>query len=293
MNSNASNLVISRAALFVSLGFAVVVSTWGADPPVSDGEYAFVEEIRYRESGAPGFDQYMEERCVLDVYHPVKKSGFSTVVWFHGGGLKGGNKEVPEALRREGIAVVAVNYRLSPKVSCPAYLEDAAAAIAWTFAHIEEFGGDRKKIYLAGHSAGGYLTSMLGLDRRYLLAQEIDANDLAGLFPLSGQTITHSTVRAERGIPRSRTVVDEFAPAYHVRKDAPPMMLTTGGRNEDMAARWEENLYLARMMEVAGHKHTTLYELEGHDHGTMVEPALKLMLRAIRSAERKAETESK
>ena len=80
------------------------------------------------------------------------------------------------------------------------YIEDAAAAVAWTFKNIETYGGSPRRIYVSGHSAGGYLTSMVGLDKRWLAAHKVDADALAGLIPYSGHTITHFTVRAERGI---------------------------------------------------------------------------------------------
>lgn len=60
-------------------------------------------------------DTYRLERCKLDIYYPENKKDFSTIVWFHGGGMEGGNKFIPKELREQGFAVVAVNYRLSPK----------------------------------------------------------------------------------------------------------------------------------------------------------------------------------
>src|SRR5690606_9940951 len=119
-------------------------------------------------------------------------------------------KHISEKLKNKGIAVVAVNYRLNPKVNCPAYIEDAAAAVAWTFKHIAEFGGDPEKIVVSGHSAGGYLASMVGLDKQWLAKYEIDANRIAMLIPFSGHCITHMTIRKERGIPDTQPVVDEF-----------------------------------------------------------------------------------
>ena len=70
-------------------------------------------------------DTYRQERCKLDIYYPENKKDFSTIVWFHGGGMEGGNKFIPKELREQGFAVVAVNYRLSPKAKNPAYIEDA------------------------------------------------------------------------------------------------------------------------------------------------------------------------
>ena len=74
------------------------------------------------------------------------------------------------------------------------FVDDAAASVAWVFQNITSYGGDPKLIFVSGHSAGGYLTSMLGLDKSYLNSYGIDVDDIAGLIPYSGHTITHFTV---------------------------------------------------------------------------------------------------
>ena len=73
--------------------------------------------IPYYTEGLMEEDAYLKERCVLDIYIPEDSIGFSTIIWFHGGGLTAGNKYIPEALMNKGVAVVAVNYRLSPRVN--------------------------------------------------------------------------------------------------------------------------------------------------------------------------------
>jgi acetyl esterase/lipase len=234
-------------------------------------------DIPYYSDAVINSDSYIEERCKLDVYYPDNTKGFATVVWFHGGGLTGGNKQIPEGLKKEGLAVVAVNYRLYPKVKAPKYIEDAAAAVAWVFNNIETFGGDKSLIFVSGHSAGGYLASMIGLDKRWLAEHQIDADLIAGLIPLSGQTITHFTIRAERGIPKTTPVIDDMAPVKHVRADAPPLLLITGDRKKEMEGRYEENESLMKAMQEAGHKNTTLKELKGKGHG-IVDPAMPLVL---------------
>ena len=110
----------------------------------------------------------------------------------------------------------------------------------------------------------------------------MDADALAGLIPYSGHTITHFTVRAERGIDGKQPIVDALAPLFHVRKEAPPLLLITGDRELEMLGRYEENAYLWRMMRVAGHADTQLMELDGYNHGQMAEPAHPLLLRFIR-----------
>ena len=243
--------------------------------------YQTVSNVAYYGPEAGNPDAYRAQRCKLDLYYPANTRNFPTLVWFHGGGLRGGNRSVPRQLKERGIAVAAVNYRLHPKVSCPTYIEDAAAAVAWVFKHISTYGGTADLIFVSGHSAGGYLTSMVGLDKRYLGRHDIDANRIAGLVPFSGHTITHFTVREERGISGKQPIIDEFAPLFHVRSDAPPLVLITGDRELEMLGRYEENAYLMRMMKVAGHRETTLYELQGFDHGGMAEPAFPLLLKHI------------
>lgn len=241
--------------------------------------YKTETSIQYREGDE--LTDYMKERCRLDVYYPENTTDFTTIVWFHGGGITGGEKFIPEEWKNKGLAVVAVNYRLSPKVKCPAYIEDAAAAVAWVFNHIEEYGGSKDQIVVSGHSAGGYLTSMVGMDKHYLAKYDIDADQIAALIPFSGHTITHFTVRAERGIPGTQPIIDEYAPLFYVRNDASPLFLITGDRELEMLGRYEENAYMYRMMKVAGHQSTYLYELDGFDHGGMAVPAFELTLRIL------------
>jgi acetyl esterase/lipase len=243
--------------------------------------YTTLENINYYPESESKADEYIKERCVLDLYYPAEKEGYPTVVWFHGGGLTAGNKSIPKELKEQRMAVVAVNYRLYPKIKAPVYIEDAAAAVAWVFEHIEEFGGNPDLIFISGHSAGGYLTSMVGLDQKYLKKHDIDANHIAGLIPFSGHTITHFTVRKERGIEGTQPIVDDLAPLYHVRKDAPPLLLITGDREMEMMGRYEENAYMWRMMKVVGHPDTRLYEMDGYGHN-MLAPAFPLLIKEVR-----------
>ena len=100
------------------------------------------------------------------------------------------------------------------------------------------------------------------------------------MIPLSSQAITHFAIRNERGIPETQAIIDEFAPLYHVRADAPSILLITGDRELEMLGRYEENAYLARMLKIVGHKKTTLYELQGFGH-SMTEPAFPLVVKEI------------
>jgi len=241
-------------------------------------KYQIINDIQYRSER----DSYIQKRCKLDIYYPENSKDFPTVVWFHGGGLTGGNKDIPEELTNSDLALIAVNYRLYPKASVQNCIEDAAAAVNWAFKEIEKYGGSTDKIFVAGHSAGAYLTSMIGLDKKWLEKYDIDADLIAGLFPFSGNAISHLAYRDSKGMKDTQPFVDEFAPLYHIRPDAPPYIIISGDRELEMIGRYEENAYLWRMMKVIGHKETYLYEIGGYDHGAMAAPAFHILKNHIK-----------
>ena len=243
-------------------------------------EYETKTNIQYYNAAVNKTDTYINERCVLDIYYPKNAKNFPTIVWFHGGGLTGGSKEIPEALKNKGFAIIGVNYRLSPKVKAVKCIEDAAAAIAWAFNNIKSYGGDTSSIFVSGHSAGAYLSLMTGLEKKWLQKEGIDTNKIAGLIPFSSQCITHFEIRRENGIPEKQPTIDTFAPLFHVRSDAPPILLITGDRELEMLGRYEENAYMERMMKLAGHKQIQLFELDGYGHG-MTEPAFPLLVNEV------------
>ena len=226
-------------------------------------------------------DKYMQEICVFDFYYPDNIKDFPTIIWFHGGGLTEGERYIPDYLKDRGVAILGVGYRLSPNVKAVECIKDAAAATAWAFKNIKKYGGNNESIFVSGMSAGGYLTYMVGLDKSYLANYGINANQIAGLIPFSGHAITHFTVRQEMGIPGEQPIIDNMAPLYHVRADAPPLLIITGDRELEMLGRYEENAYMMRMMKVAGHNQVNIYELDGNNHGQMKHPAFPLLLREV------------
>lgn len=216
---------------------------------------------------------YERQRCKLDWYLPEGVKDFATLVWFHGGGLQNGDKtteiavDLAKRFAGEGIAVVSVNYRLSPQVKYPAYVEDAAAAVAYVCKSVAKQGGDPGRVFVSGHSAGGYLTSMVGMDPQYLNSHGLTPTSVAGYIPVAGQMVTHSTVRGERGIARTQPIIDSAAPAYHATADTAPFLCIAG--SDDLPARAEENCYFVAVMKAAGHKNIRYLEVAGRNHGTV------------------------
>ncbi|MCD8385320.1 MAG: alpha/beta hydrolase [Bacteroidales bacterium] len=242
--------------------------------------YEYARGIPYR---AQDDKERGNEMCTLDVAYEPGSQDHPVVIWLHGGGLTAGRKEIPDALLRDSVVVVGVDYRLSPNVTIDGIIDDATAAVAWTMANIEQYGGDPKRIFLSGHSAGGYLAMMVGFDKEHLARYGYDPDSLAGIIPLSGQCITHFEVRRSQGIQPLQPTIDTYAPLYHVRGDCPPILIISGDRNKELYGRYEEQAYLWRLLQLCGHPDVTLYELDGYDHGGMVAPALPLILQFIKT----------
>lgn len=245
--------------------------------------YITMKDLPYYPAKIIQGDKYLERRCKLDLHYPKDSAGFATIVWFHGGGMTVGNKDIPKELMEKGVAIVSVAYRFSPDVKAPAYIEDAAAAVAWVFQHIQEYGGDPKRIFLSGHSAGAYLSTMITLDKSYLQKYKLDSDNIAGLISLSAQAITHFTIRKEMGMKETDVLIDKYAPLYHIRKSTPPILLVTGDRELELFGRYEENAYLWRMFKLVENNNVKLLELQGFNHGNMVQPGYVLLLENVRA----------
>jgi acetyl esterase/lipase len=242
--------------------------------PAAAIETKVIKDVPYKDD-VVSQTSYEQERCKLDLTVPVGAKGFATYVWFYGGGLKNGAKdlrteycaEIRESLAQAGVAVVTPDYRLSPKAKYPAYVDDAAAAFAWTVKHIAEHGGDPHKVFIGGHSAGATLALLVGMDPERLKPHGLTLGSVAGIAQVSAQVLTHYTIREERGQPRYAITCDEAAPAFYIRKALPPI-LTIYAQN-DMLSRAEENMFFVTTLKAAGHAENYSLRVDDRDHGTV------------------------
>ncbi len=148
-------------------------------------------------------DVRVEERTIsargdsmaVRVYRPAGASGIlPVVVFFHGGGFVVCTLETHDpycrALATEaGVMVVSVDYRLAPEFKFPAGVEDCLAATEWVLAHVAELGGDSRRVFVAGDSAGATLATVVALMLRDREQVGGEAGRLAGqilLYPVAG-----------------------------------------------------------------------------------------------------------
>jgi acetyl esterase/lipase len=135
------------------------------------------------------YGAHPRQRC--DVYLPAAtRTGAPMVVFFYGGSWQNGRREdyrfVGEALASRGIVTVVADYRLSPEVQYPAFLEDSALALDWALQQAAGWGVDPARVHLMGHSAGAYNAAMLALDPRWLATHGRQPGLLAGWIGLAG-----------------------------------------------------------------------------------------------------------
>ena len=172
-----------------------------------------------------------DPRNKLDVYTPTRAaSDAPVVVFFYGGSWNSGSRSdyrfVGEALASRGIVAVLADYRLYPQVHYQGFLEDSARAVGWTRDHIGQYGGDASRLYVMGHSAGGYNAAMLALDPKWLASVGMKPSMLRGWIGLAGPydflPIENPDVKPVFFFPNSPP---DSQPINHVSAASPPALL--------------------------------------------------------------------
>lgn len=214
-------------------------------------------------------------RQKLDVWAPAQRTSpapLPVVIFFYGGGWVAGDRgDYGFAGRafagRQFIAIVP-DYRLVPDVRFPAFVEDGALAVKWTLDNVARFGGDPRRIGVAGHSAGAYIGAMLSLDRRYLLAANATPDTIRATALLAGPYDFYPfTERRGRDALGAWPRPLETQPITFARRDAPPMLLMHGTR--DTVVRPYNSANLASRLRALG-ADAELRVYEGASHVDLV-----------------------
>lgn len=230
-----------------------------------------------------GFEPYRVETGIaygegprqrLDVYVPVGGGkARPVVVFFYGGGWEEGERStyrfVGAALASRGLVAVIPDYRVYPEARFPDFVEDGARAVRWARDHAGEFGGDGRRLVLAGHSAGAHIAAMLSFDRQWLAAAGLDAGtDIAGLVGLAGPydflPLHSATLAAIFGPEEQRA---RTQPINFVDGRGPPAFLATGP--DDRTVDPGNTARLAARIRARGGEVTTRF-YERVDHRTLI-----------------------
>ena len=211
-------------------------------------------------------------RQQLDIYQPgtpAPAAGHPVVVFFYGGSWNQGERAdyrfVGEALAARGVLTLVADYRLYPEVRYPDFLTDCALALAWGLREAPRLGGDARRVYVMGHSAGAYNAAMLALEPRWLAAAGQSPGALAGFIGLAGPYDFLPIIN-----PDARPVF--FHPNYppgtqplqHASAAAPRSLLLAA-QDDALVNPQRNSVGLARALRVAGVPvQLTLYPRVGH-----------------------------
>ena len=248
------------------------------------------------------------ERQVLDIYLPDNAKDLPVVFWIHGGGWQTGDKTSvqlkPRVFTERGFVFVATNYRLLPHVEMGVLVRDVAMSLGWVHKNIAGHGGDPKRIFVMGHSAGAQLAALLCIDDRYLKAEGVPFEVLKGCVPVDGDTydlpamiMTAEMRQTVHGLPlptfghRAKFGNDpkkhiDFSAVTHVASDKgiPPLLIlhVSGHPDTTAQARRLGNVLRAAQIPVTvfGARGTTHSKLN-NDLGLPNDPATKELFKFL------------
>ena len=210
----------------------------------------------------------------VDVYTPKAgaRANRPVVVYFYGGAWQSGDlsdsRVVAQALAAQGIVAIAADYRSYPEAVFPGILDDPAAAVRWTHDHVQEFGGDRKRIFVMGHSSGAHIAAMLATDPRYLAMHGVSNTSLAGMIGLAGPYAAIPTTDPHMDAIFPAALRSRALPIELITGDEPPMFLAAGTADKDVDPRNSDRFADALRVH---HDRVELKLYPGYGHDTIVE----------------------
>jgi acetyl esterase/lipase len=214
-----------------------------------------------------------DHRLALNIWRPAPTASVDdgkrpVILFAYGGSWRSGARDdydfAGRAFAAQGFVTVVSDYRLFPGVTFPGFVEDVAAATAWTHDNIARFGGDPERIVLVGHSAGGYNIAMVALDPQWLGRHGKRPGIIKGFVPIAAPIDFYpfdsdSTRDAFGSYHRPQAT----QPLNFVRNGAPPALILTGLR--DTTVRPRNSKLLSAALNAEGNQ-ATLKTYAAMDH---------------------------
>jgi acetyl esterase/lipase len=268
------NRTMIKYSLLALLVLVIAFGAWfysKTDPQKLDfADRIWAGKTEYDGTPITGIAYGKDERQKLDVYVPVsgKQGAYPVLVFFHGGAWRDGERDgygfLGRAFAARGIVTIIADYRKTPQVKFPAFVEDAAGAIAWAHNNAAKYQGDPAKLYIMGHSAGAHIAMMAALDKQWLAKDGLDPSVIAGVIGLAGPydflpLTTDSSKLALGHWPR----LAETQPITYARADAPSMLLLTGDIDTVVKPR-NSKILAAKIKELGGKADLKIYPKVDH-----------------------------
>jgi acetyl esterase/lipase len=206
----------------------------------------------------------------LDLYLPKGKVSRAPVFLFlHGGGFREGDRAqygyIASSFAKHGIITAVASYRLTGDgFKFPDQPQDAQLAVKWLYTHVRKYGGNPRRLYVGGHSAGAVLSAEIFVDRSWMTALHIPKGAVHGMVPVSGKYDLRTPGRPGEG--------DTFAPTpelqaqasavLHIVDPVPAAVVALGSTEKPLVP---DSTEFARKLREAG-SNTQLLVIDGFDH---------------------------
>ncbi len=186
----------------------------------------------------------------LDVF-PSAGADAPVLVFIHGGWWRSLDKRdhsfIAPAFTQAGAMVVVPNYALCPSVNIETIALQMTSALAWTFRHAASYGGDPKRIVVAGHSAGGHLAAMLLCCRWLQVGLDLPEQLIASALSISGvfdlEPLSHTPfLQADLGLT---TASAQRLSPVHFPPPAGRLFATVGAHESEEFLRQNESIRAA------------------------------------------------
>ena len=223
---------------WLSSGMNTWVNHWLKDSWGSDDVWKNVDTTLNTPSDAYTFEEQTYGKKPwqkLDVFPPLKDSRAKkpVLVFFYGGGWHDGDKEkyryVAKTFTQLGYVVVIPDYVKYPKGKFPDFIYDGAEALGWISQHIEEYGGNKQKLMLAGHSAGAHLGALLVSDPRYLNTVGMNKKDIKAFVGLAGPYDFTPLIKRYCDVFDDPNQYPDICVSNFIDGNEPPMLLAQAG----------------------------------------------------------------
>jgi arylformamidase len=227
----------------------------------------------------------------LDLF-PAAKRGAPVLMYVHGGFWRSLDAAtfsyLAEPFVAAGVNLAVIDYPLIPSVTLLDIVASCRRAAAWLYKNAASFGAS-DKLYVAGNSAGGHLTSILA-DRGWTAAHGLPENAIAaacaisGIYELEPIRLCHE----QATLKLTDEAIAALSPRRHVPRAAAPTLFAVGAnetqefldQNREIVAAWRAAGLACDEMEVPGTNHVTVV-LDGFAKpGNMLHQAVLRMMGA-------------
>jgi arylformamidase len=239
--------------------YATYIERWKQNSLDAAQKYPCIKDIAYGQ----------HQRECLDIF-PSLKPHSKTLVFIHGGYWQMFSKDffhfVVAGFYEHDITIVFINYPLAPEATMDQMVSSCRKALLWLHHNIEQYNGDTHQLFIAGHSAGGHLASLL-MEQEWIQFNKV--NFIKGICTLSGIFLepielcylnTAVKLTKEMALRNSTVAVTPV--------NSCPLLLFVGAGETDEFKYQSEVLYHQWKQKITD---ITLVQLTGIHHFSMVE----------------------